>query len=86
MNPFVTDQERAEERRREVESRRHRQLMAVANRLIDREASSGYLSPKYEANAKDLVALAFGRHQLTVDEAEADRYLNAARAEKGVTR
>lgn len=80
MNPFrSTAKARAAKRR-------HEQLMAAAGHLISREITSGFRTPQYEATAKDLVALAFGRHQLAVDEAEADRYLNAARVEKGVTR
>ncbi|WP_120680580.1 hypothetical protein [Streptomyces hoynatensis] len=80
MNPFRSVAKARAARRR------HEQLMAAAGRLISRKITSGFRTPQYEATTADLIALAFGRHQLTIDETEADRYIAAARAEKGVTR
>lgn len=69
-----------------AQKRRHTQLRTIAERLVSRQILSGALEPKYTATTGDVIALAFGRHQLTVDEGEAARYLEAARVEKGVTR
>ncbi|MER6103707.1 hypothetical protein ABT115_15620 [Streptomyces sp. NPDC001832] len=57
-------------------SRRHARLMRAADSLIfgkDTEALT----------AGDLIALAFGRFQLRIDEAEAVDYLNAGLVRRG---
>ncbi|MCX5345898.1 hypothetical protein [Streptomyces atratus] len=60
-------------------SLRHARLMRAADSLIfgqDTEALA----------AGDLIALAFGRYQLRIDEAEAVDYLNAGLVRRGHTR
>ncbi|MET9016881.1 hypothetical protein ABZX74_39395 [Streptomyces olivaceoviridis] len=54
---------------------RHQRLMHLASVLVN-----PFERP---AVAADLVALAFGRHQMEVTEEEAARYLDAARVERG---
>lgn len=51
-------------------NRRHARLMAAADHLI-------YGRNAEEVSAADLIALAFGRHQIRITEAEAVDYLNA---------
>ncbi|MGS2588072.1 hypothetical protein [Streptomyces hebeiensis] len=56
---------------------RHRRLMVAAAHLV-RSATRETGQP----HPADLIALAFGR-RLTLDAAEAQRYLDAVRAERG---
>jgi hypothetical protein len=54
---------------------RHQRLMRLPSILVN---------PCEQAAAPaDLVALAFGRHQMEVTEEEAARYLDAARVDRG---
>ncbi|MET8861104.1 hypothetical protein [Streptomyces sp. NPDC004579] len=54
---------------------RHQRLMSLASILTDPFGQT--------AAPVDLVALAFGRHQMEVTEEEAARYLDAARVDRG---
>lgn len=65
---------------RRVENRRHGQLLAAARHIVGRRI--------VELNVQDVepaevVALAFGRYGLRIDEGEALDYLNADLAERG---
>ncbi|QHC33912.1 hypothetical protein [Streptomyces sp. HF10] len=64
---------------------RHQRLMRLASVLVDRTILASVLvsSVGRPANPADLVALAFGRHQMEVTEEEAARYLDAALVERG---
>ncbi|MEV6165705.1 hypothetical protein AB0L71_28095 [Streptomyces sp. NPDC052052] len=58
---------------------RHARLMRAADSLI-------YGQDTKELTAADLIALAFGRYQLRIDETEAVDYLNAGLVRRGRTR
>ncbi|MEW9521780.1 hypothetical protein [Streptomyces tubercidicus] len=70
---------------------RHQKLMRVAHSLLSaavvrrREASLYHTPTPADVTAQDVIAYAFGRHQLNVDLEEAQRYLNAARVSRGET-
>ena len=59
--------------------RRHTRLMRAADHLI-------FGKPDAQLAAADLIALAFGRHQLRITEAEAVDYLNAGLVRRDRTR
>jgi hypothetical protein len=65
----------AKKRQQRAEKLRHQQLLDAAKKLVD-----PFEQP---ASPADLVALAFGRHQMEVTEEEAARYLDAARVAQG---
>ncbi|MFJ2162388.1 hypothetical protein [Streptomyces sp. NPDC087856] len=59
-------------------TRRHRDLLSVAQRVVSRatlDRSTGQIA--------EVVALAFGRHELRITDDEALDYLNAVLAERG---
>lgn len=61
------------------DKRRHRQLMAVADSLIEKATFLASVSSRaYEqVTPAHVVSAAFGRYQLRVEEAEATEYLRA---------
>ncbi|NUP42345.1 MAG: hypothetical protein HOY76_36270 [Streptomyces sp.] len=61
-------------RRTRAQRRRHRHLLTIAAHVL-----RSYTN----ASPDQVVALAFGRHGLRIETAEALDYLNAARAERG---
>lgn len=61
---------------------RHRRLMNAACHLI-REASISSPTDPSRVTPDELAALAFARHQMAIDSAEAIQYLNAARVARG---
>jgi len=66
---------------RRAATRRHRQLLNVADRIVSRHALDRELGL---ADPAAVTALAFGRHGLRIDDAEARDYLNAVLAERGL--
>lgn len=67
-------------RARQAAGRRHRQLMRAASDVVRRH----YLLGEAEnATPAEIVAVAFGRHELRIDVDEALDYLNAVLAERG---
>ncbi|MFF4933552.1 hypothetical protein ACFY2H_32365 [Streptomyces griseofuscus] len=58
----------------------HRRLMHVACKVVARHATCG--DPD-TASTAEIVALAFGEHQMRITDAEALDYLNAALADRG---
>ncbi|MET8982116.1 hypothetical protein ABZX85_41690 [Streptomyces sp. NPDC004539] len=65
---------------RRAAARRHRQLMAAAERIVSR---SILYSQVDTAAPADVAALVFGRHGLRIEHDEALDYLNAVLAERG---
>ncbi|QNT96760.1 hypothetical protein HEP81_06525 [Streptomyces griseofuscus] len=58
----------------------HQRLMRVAFKVVSRHATCG--GPD-TASTAEIVALAFGEHQMRITDAEALDYLNAALADRG---
>ncbi|MEW2272157.1 hypothetical protein [Streptomyces griseofuscus] len=58
----------------------HQRLMRVAFKVVSRHAICG---DSNTASTAEIVALAFGEHQLRITETEALNYLNAALADRG---
>ncbi|MER5211975.1 hypothetical protein ABT063_15680 [Streptomyces sp. NPDC002838] len=67
-------------RAQRAEDRRHRQLMHAAQHVISRRALDSDIA---QATPAEVVALAFGRHALRIEDTEALDYLNAVLAERG---
>ncbi|SHL74641.1 hypothetical protein [Streptomyces yunnanensis] len=70
---------------------RHQKIMRVAHHLLREAAdrrrpeSLRYNPAAVDVTAQDVVAFAFGRHQLDVDVDEAQKFLDAARVSRGET-
>lgn len=67
-------------RARKAADRRHHQLLCAANDVVSRRALLGQVEHTTPA---EIVAIAFGRYELRIDEDEALDYLNAVLAERG---
>lgn len=61
-------------------ARRHRDLLTVAQRVVSRATLDRSTE---QIGLAEITALAFGRHQLRITDAEALDYLNAVLAERG---
>ncbi|RSN13762.1 hypothetical protein DMH25_08205 [Streptomyces sp. WAC 01325] len=67
-------------RARKAADRRHRQLLRAANDVVSRRSLAGTID---DIDPAEIVAIAFGRHELRIDVDEALDYLNAILAERG---
>ncbi|MEU0587246.1 hypothetical protein [Streptomyces sp. NPDC006132] len=67
-------------RARKAADRRHRQLLRAANHVVSRRALNGQIE---QADPAEIIAIAFGRYELRIDDDEALDYLNAVLAERG---
>ncbi|WP_217553102.1 hypothetical protein [Streptomyces sp. GbtcB6] len=66
---------------RRTENRRHRALMSVADHVVSRHVIAG---DSEQATTGEIIALAFGRHQLRITHAEALDFLNAQLAARSL--
>lgn len=67
-------------RAKQATARRHRQLLRAASDVVSRHSLLGETP---NADPAEIVAVAFGRHELRIDADEALDYLNAVLAERG---
>lgn len=65
---------------RRAEDRRHQQLLRIAQHIVSRVTLERRIE---DIDVAEIVAVAFGRHQLRITEDEALDYLNAVLAERG---